>query len=308
MDYFLVVLLLIGFIVAIVGIVLLIIDFIKKNSKKISLIVIAIGALLFIFGIVGINVYVAYENNRPLVLKTVKKNFYIPADKKSITIPLKTTVGATLSAYDDGGSNWKLSSREITGKTTNVKVSADGSRVDAKFIEKLGDHKKTLIVSVYPPQVSLANSVSKALDSDNDSTSESSSSSKTVPFGTVNAMGNGSMAANLTMISAQQADPNDASVTDLSHNYPNLKQFVIVTYKVEALSDSIPTDTVDGAYFSYVDDQGSMGQTSSNRDPGTAESINKGQSITLRIGVGLENVSKTIEVQSGNVTFKGDIQ
>lgn len=300
MDYFLVGILLAGFVVAIVGIVLLIVDFIKKRAKKISLVIVAIGVAMFVISVIGLNIYVNHENNQPLVLKTEQKEYQVPQGKETITIPIATTEGAEISGYDTGGSPWKLNRQRVTSDMTNLTVKATSYRLDIKLKETLGDKVKTIKFSVYPASNSKANSSSAS--------AQSSSVEKSVPFGTSKAMGNGSMAATVTMVSAQQVDPNEAGVTDLSHNYPNLKQFVMVTYKVTALTDSIPTDTFDGANFSYVDDQGSMGQTSSNRDPGTAESIDKGQSVTLRIGVGLENQSSNLKVEIGNVTFEGAIQ
>lgn len=300
METFLSLLFVFGVIIFAVGLILFIIAAVRKHPKKISLIVGATGLVVIIGSLGGEYLHLENLEKQPLVLKTDQKAYQVAQGNKTVTIPIETTEGAKLSGYDTGGSPWKLNRQRVTSDMTNLTVKATSYRLDIKLKETLGDKVKTIKFSVYPASNSKANSSSAS--------AQSSSVEKSVPFGTAKAMGNGSMAATVTMISAQQADPNEAGVTDLSHNYPNLKQFIIVTYKVTALTDSIPTDSFDGANFSYVDDQGTMGQTSSNRDPGTAESISKGQSVNLRIGIGLENQSSNLKVEIGNVTFEGAIQ
>lgn len=143
------------------------------------------------------------------------------------------------------------------------------------------------------------------------SSSESSTSNTTeLEFGKSLTMGNqsGSVKADVTVISAQKiTDSSEGLTADLMANYPNLKQFVIFTYKVSASTD-IPEDTFDGSNFTFLDADKTRGTISSNRDPGSTGDLKAGESANYRIGVGFSSTDPTVYVRMGNVTWKGTVQ
>lgn len=149
-------------------------------------------------------------------------------------------------------------------------------------------------------------------DADNDANSSeaSSSSSTELDFGKSLPLGNqtGSIKADVTVISAQKVtDPSEGLTADLMANYPELKQFAIITYKVSATTD-IPKDTFDGSNFTFLDADKTRGTVSSNRDPGSIGDLKAGESANYRIGVGFSSTEPTVYVRMGNVVWKGSIQ
>lgn len=107
--------------------------------------------------------------------------------------------------------------------------------------------------------------------------------------------------------SVQNVDPNNDMVTDISHNESDKKQFVIINYKVTAEKGTLDLDTVDGENLSVADSQNQIGSASSNRDNGIPDSLDEGQSISLRIGYGLVNPSNQITIKFAGSTWKGNI-
>lgn len=111
----------------------------------------------------------------------------------------------------------------------------------------------------------------------------------------------------MTVQSVQQVDPDDLLVTDISHNYKQTHQYVVVTYKVTALSSKVDLDTFDGSNLSVYDGKGQSSITSSNRDSVTPNKLHKGETQVMEIGEGLRNKSSQVTVHFSNETWKGAI-
>lgn len=146
--------------------------------------------------------------------------------------------------------------------------------------------------------------------SNSESNTQSSSNTPDLSFGTAQQLGteDGSEIATVTIMTAKKiSDPNEGLTADLMENYPELKQFAIVSYKVEAKTD-VPKDDFDGANLTFLDANKTSGTVSSNRDPGSDSDLKAGESRIYRIGVGFYSTDTTIYVRIGNVTWKGNIQ
>lgn len=126
-------------------------------------------------------------------------------------------------------------------------------------------------------------------------------------FGQTADLINGDKIIQMQVETVKNVDPNDSMVTDISHNYPNAKQFVIVTYKVTAEKGDIDLNQFDGSELLIADATGEIGTQSSNRDNGIPQSLSQGQNITLRIGVGFNNTGNTSTVKFLGNTWSGNI-
>lgn len=124
-------------------------------------------------------------------------------------------------------------------------------------------------------------------------------------FGKDYDIGNEELAATLKINYVKRVPKETTDIVDLSSNYPELKDFVIVDYTYKGLTDIGQFD-LDGASFTFLDSSGQTGMTSSNRALPTKE-IKKGQTVHTQIGVGFENIGDEITIQLGNVSFKGNI-
>ena len=146
--------------------------------------------------------------------------------------------------------------------------------------------------------------------SSSSSASESSSASPVVQHlkvGQSATLTNGDKKVKITVTGMRQADPNDALVTDISHNYKRVKQFVVYNYKVEALSNNIDPSTFDGSNLKLMDSKKETGIVSSNRDSIAPDKINKGESVNMSIGVGFYNAGSKAYIGVGNELWSGDL-
>lgn len=164
--------------------------------------------------------------------------------------------------------------------------------------------KKSKIITVKPLRIKASELTGESSSSKN----KSESKSKAMNFGQGDMVGNGDMVASITVNSVQLVGPDDVSVTDVSHNYDGMQQYAIVNYTVKAIKVEIPLDDFDGSELSIADSNGTIGTQSSNRDPGTPDTLSEGQSADLRIGVGLKHSGNDITVKFNNLTWKGQAQ
>ncbi|MBC2368137.1 hypothetical protein HBP99_05790 [Listeria booriae] len=134
---------------------------------------------------------------------------------------------------------------------------------------------------------------------------ESPTTNEDYTFGKDYDIGNEELAATLKINYAKRVPSETTDVVDLSSNYSELKDFVIVDYTYTGLTDIGEFD-LDGSNFTFLDSSDQTGLTSSNRALPTKD-IKKGQAVHTQIGVGFENVGDTITIKLGNVSFKGDI-
>ncbi|MCI1284209.1 MAG: hypothetical protein LKG24_06420 [Lacticaseibacillus songhuajiangensis] len=111
----------------------------------------------------------------------------------------------------------------------------------------------------------------------------------------------------MEVMSAQViTDKNEGLIADLAANYSELHKFEIITYKVTALADGFDPESADGSNLTFLDSEGSRGTVSGNRDSTGEGTLNKGESATLRIGVGFEATGSKVSVRAANVTWTGD--
>lgn len=73
-----------------------------------------------------------------------------------------------------------------------------------------------------------------------------------------------------------KVNPDDVSVTDISHNYSGMQQYVIVNYTVSSVKGDIPLDDFDESELSVADSNGTFGTQSSNRDNGVPDTLSEG--------------------------------
>ena len=216
--------------------------------------------------------------------------------------------------------------------TKNITQQADG-KAKFKFSTNEGNKYKIIRISdgaVYGPKVAETGSVNMTLYNSGEfkiisyfnnqkiskkftihpyvnkkaSTKSESSSSKPMDFGKGDMVGNSDMVASITVNSVQKVDPDDVSVTDISHNYSGMQQYVIVN----SVKGDIPLDDFDGSELSVADSNGTIGTQSSNRDNGVPDTLSKGQNADLRIGVGLKHSGNEVTVKFNDLIWKGQIQ
>lgn len=133
-------------------------------------------------------------------------------------------------------------------------------------------------------------------------------SNTVMSFGNSDMVGNGGMVADVKVNSVERVDPDNDMVTDISHNYDGMQQYIIVNYSVSSIRGTIPLDDFDGSELSVADSNGTIGTQSSNRDNGVPEELSEGQNADLRIGVGLKHSGNEVTVKFNNLTWKGQIQ
>ncbi len=148
---------------------------------------------------------------------------------------------------------------------------------------------------------------------DNDPPKENASKAKKADnvakdykFGKYYEIGNEQFKVEFKVNSVKRLDKNSDDVVDLSSNYSNLKDFVLVDYTYKALTD-VDDATLDGSNFTFIDSTGQVGMESSNRGM-VIKPIKAGQVMHTQIGVGFENKGNDIKIQIGKVTFSGKIK
>lgn len=136
---------------------------------------------------------------------------------------------------------------------------------------------------------------------------DSKAKSETLSFGKSDYLGSGNEIVEITVNSVKQVDSEDSMVVDVSSNDPDTKQFAIVSYTIKAIKGDISLEDFDGSNLTIADSKNTIGSISSNRDNGVPDTLSKGQSVTLRIGVGFNNPSNTATVKFGDDTWTGNI-
>ena len=117
----------------------------------------------------------------------------------------------------------------------------------------------------------------------------------------------GDQKAKMVIQSVTTVDPDDTLVTDISHNYKDTHQYVVVTYKITAISNKVDLNAFDGSNVSVYDSKGQSSITSSNRDSVTPKELHKGETQVMKIGVGLRTKSSKITIHYGDDTWKGKV-
>lgn len=126
-------------------------------------------------------------------------------------------------------------------------------------------------------------------------------------FGKPVLLTNGSEKVQMEIENVQQVDPNDDSVVDVSSNYKQTHQYVVVNYKVTALSKKVNLDDFDGYNLHLYDGKGESSIASSNRDADAPEHLYKGDTQVMEIGEGLRNNSNHVTIHFAGQTWKGNI-
>lgn len=145
-----------------------------------------------------------------------------------------------------------------------------------------------------------------SIESNQSSETTSSTVTKSA-FGKSQVLTNGNQKVSMTVTSVQAVGSDDLMVTDVSHNYDGLKKYVIVNYKVKALSNNVNLDQFDGSELKVLDSKKESGVMSSNRDSGTPDKLSKGETANLRIGVGFHHNGDTATVGMGNEEWTGTV-
>ena len=129
----------------------------------------------------------------------------------------------------------------------------------------------------------------------------------TYKFGQSVTLAKGDQKAKMVIQSVTTVDPDDNLVTDISHNYKDTHQYVVVTYKITAISNKVDLNAFDGSNVSVYDSKGQSSITSSNRDSVTPKELHKGETQVMKIGVGLRTKSSKITIHYGDDTWKGKV-
>lgn len=129
----------------------------------------------------------------------------------------------------------------------------------------------------------------------------------TYKFGQSVTLAKGDQKAKMVIQSVTTVDPDDTLVTDVSHNYKDTHQYVVVTYKVTAISNKVDLDAFDGSNVSVYDSKDQSSITSSNRDSVTPKELHKGETQVMKIGVGLRTKSSKVTIHYGDDTWKGKV-
>ena len=146
-----------------------------------------------------------------------------------------------------------------------------------------------------------------SLNTSGNKDSSSNVSDATNKFGQPVTLSKGKQKAKMVIQSVKVVDPDDDLVTDVSHNYKETHQYVIVTYQVTALSNKISLDDFDGSNLSVYDSKGQSSIASSNRDSVTPEELHRGETQIMKIGVGLRSKSSKVTIHFGDETWKGNV-
>ena len=78
----------------------------------------------------------------------------------------------------------------------------------------------------------------------------------TYKFGQSVTLAKGDQKAKMVIQSVTTVDPDDTLVTDISHNYKDTHQYVVVTYKITAISNKVDLNAFDGSNVSVYDSKG----------------------------------------------------
>lgn len=235
-----------------------------------------------------------------IYLMVPKEQAILSVDTKNIT--QQANGEAKFKFSTNKGNKYKIV-RISDGTVYGPKVAKTGS-VDIT----LYNSGKFKIISYFNSQrISKKFTIHPYVDKETSTKSESSSS-KPMDFGKGDMVGNSDMVASITVKSVQKVDPDDVSVTDISHNYSGMQQYVIVNYTVNSVKGDIPLDDFDGSELSVADSNGTIGTQSSNRDNGIPETLSEGQNADLRIGVGLKHAGNEVTIKFNDLTWKGQIQ
>lgn len=175
----------------------------------------------------------------------------------------------------------------------------DKNTAQAKQIKKLKKQNKAL--------TTLVNGIA-GMDSSESEDETKESTDKSLKFGESATVSKGDAVATLTIDSVQKVDPNESMVTDISHNYDGLSQYVIINYTVNSKQGSFDTFDFDGSELGITDAAETTGISSSNRDPGTPDTLSEGQTAKLRIGYGLRDSGDTINISFAGNKWQGTIQ
>lgn len=111
----------------------------------------------------------------------------------------------------------------------------------------------------------------------------------------------------MTIQSVKQVNPNENMVTDISHNYKQTHQYVIVTYKIKAISNKVNLNDFDGSNLAIYDSKHQSSIASSNRDSVTPKYLHKGEIQVMEIGEGLRTQSSNVTIHFANETWKGPV-
>jgi len=238
------------------------------------------------------------------------ESLFLDVDKDTVTLNKK--VEAKFNFKTNAGNKYTvtdLSNNKKMGTKTANSGNEQLTLFDAgkyKLTVFLNGDKESKTLTVKPLKMNV-NDLLK--DSESSSKSDTSSNgSKPMAFGKGDMVGNSDMAADITVTSVQKVDPSDVSVTDISHNYSGMQQYVIVNYTVKSEKGDIPLDDFDGSELSVADSNGTIGTQSSNRDNGVPDTLSVGQSADLRIGVGLKHSGSDVTIGFNDLSWKGQIQ
>src|SRR5699024_11210378 len=170
----------------------------------------------------------------------------IPKEQATLSIDTKN-----ITQQADGKAKFKFSTNE--GNKYKIIRISDGAVYGPKVAETgsvdmtLYNSGKFKIISYFNNQkISKKFTIHPYADK-KASTKSESSSSKPMDFGKGDMVGNSNMAATITVNSVQKVDPDDVSVTDISHNYSGMQQYVIVNYTVSSVKGDIPLYDFDGS-------------------------------------------------------------
>jgi hypothetical protein len=112
----------------------------------------------------------------------------------------------------------------------------------------------------------------------------------------------------MVITGVKQVGADDDLVTDVSHNYKDTKEYVVVSYKVTALSNKVSIDDFDGGELSLFDNKHESSIVSSNRDGNySTNDLHKGETQDMRIGFGMKHKGSTVTIHFANQTWKGKI-
>lgn len=226
--------------------------------------------------------------------------------------------GSGVKVTFDTNKNNSYKVMNVKTKKVEVKDKADTGKVvlvvhypgKYKITVSDGRYSKSKTFSVKKGTVEIINKVTHSEDKNSepdDDEAEDDSSKSEMAFGIAAIVGNDDMVADITVNSVQRVSPDDVSVTDISHNYEGMQQYVIVNYHVSAIKGDITMDDFDGSELSVADSNGTIGTASSNRDNGIPDTLSQGQNADLRIGIGLKHTGDNVTVTFNDSVWKGQI-
>lgn len=256
------------------------------------LIIVGVYILFSLFQAIG-------ESNEQIFLDV--KDSTVTLNKKAEANVEFTTNKENKYTLTDVASGKKLASSQAKTGHEGITMYTSG-----KYKLTVFDNgaKESKIITVKPLRIK----ASELTDDNSSTTTKTDSKSKAMNFGQGDMVGNGDMVASITVNSVQLVGADNDMVVDVSSNYDGMQQYAIVNYTVKAIKGEIPLDDFDGSELSIADSNGTIGTQSSNRDPGTPDTLSEGQSADLRIGVGLKHSGNDMTIKFNNLTWKGQAQ